>query len=331
MQPNRIINKTYIAKQSDELAKLIPAYIADDSLIEAVNIAAFLGRPLFITGDPGCGKTRLAEAIAAEWYLDKYKEFYFRWDIKSTTKAREGLYSFDNLKRLFDVQSSATNQTVLHGKSFARRGIKDLANYRSFGKLGEAFRKSTAENPAILLIDEIDKAPIDFPNDLLLELDEMKFFIPETNETIVAQQRPLLIITSNSEKEMPAAFLRRCVYHKIQFPTDQRLKEILETNKDVDTTLFEDGITVFRAIREVQEKNQQSGEKLVSTSEMIDWFLYMSSATPERKEQIKEQLEKGKIPAVQALFKKREDAKLFPNNSVEIPKKEPKQLSYGKE
>lgn len=324
MRNRKPINKTFSENPIPKYVKDLDleAYMLDkdDDLIEAVNLAAFLSRPLFLTGDPGCGKTRLAEAIAYQWYGKNFKKFYFRWDIKSTSKAKEGLYTFDNLKRLYDVQKSAHQHHLPDEETV---DTKNLKQYRKFGKLGDAFRKSTEENPAILLIDEIDKAPIDFPNDLLLELDEMKFHIQETNETIAAKQPPLVIITSNSEKEMPAAFLRRCVYCHIQFPENEKLKVILKAQDDIDEDLIDKGIDVFRALRTKQEQENKMGNKLASTSEMIDWFRYLSKiAGTGKKESILEKLKAGEIPSYQALFKKLDDIHLFPDNKVELPENE---------
>ncbi len=305
-----MLEKNYTGKALENSQNGVDAYIPEPELVKAVNLAIYLERPLFLTGDPGCGKTRLAEAIAYEWYYkehaEKFRDYFFRWDIKSSSKAREGLYTFDNLQRLYDVQ---TNQP-----------ISDNTKYVSIGKLGEALIKSTAENPTILLIDEIDKAPIDFPNDLLLELDEMKFDIWETKETKIAKHRPLVIITSNSEKEMPAAFLRRCIYHHIKFPEIEMLKSILYTHLDKELSFIEQALKVFEEVRRKQERENMMGNKLVSTSEMIDWFKYLAfvfQKDDERDKMISD-LELGIIPFPQALLKKQEDFQIFPEFKVEL-------------
>ena len=181
-------------------------YVASEELLRAANIAMVLQKPLLIKGEPGTGKTMLAEAIAQA--LDKK---LIIWNIKSTTKAQDGLYVYDVVQRLYDSQ-------------FGGEGVDDIAKYVRLGKLGEAF---TSDEQVILLIDEIDKADLEFPNDLLWELDRMEFHIPETGETVTAKHRPVVIITSNAEKELPDAFLRRCVFHYIEFPDKELMAEIV--------------------------------------------------------------------------------------------------------
>ena len=184
-------------------------YVASRELMDTVNIATALQKPLLIKGEPGTGKTMLAQAVA-----DALGKKLIIWNIKSTTKAQDGLYVYDVVQRLYDSQ-------------FGTGGVDDIARYIKLGKLGDAF---TAEEQAVLLIDEIDKADLEFPNDLLWELDQMEFYIPETQETIRAKHRPIVIITSNAEKELPDAFLRRCVFHYIAFPDQEQMEKILRVH-----------------------------------------------------------------------------------------------------
>ena len=181
-------------------------YIASDELIRSVNIAAALQKPLLVKGEPGTGKTMLAESIADSLGMD-----LFIWNIKSTTKAQDGLYVYDTVQRLYDSQ-------------FGTAGVDDISRYIKLGKLGEAFER---EDQVVLLIDEIDKADLEFPNDLLWELDQMEFYIPETGRTVKAKKRPIVIITSNAEKELPDAFLRRCIFHYIAFPNEEMMQKIV--------------------------------------------------------------------------------------------------------
>lgn len=184
-------------------------YIASDELIRSVNIAAALKKPLLIKGEPGTGKTMLAEAIARSLDME-----LLIWNIKSTTRAQDGLYVYDTVQRLYDSQ-------------FGADGVDDIARYICLGKMGEAFEK---EKQTVLLIDEIDKADLEFPNDLLWELDKMEFYIPETGKTVKAKHRPIVIITSNAEKELPDAFLRRCIFHYIAFPEQPMMEKIIKAH-----------------------------------------------------------------------------------------------------
>ncbi len=242
----------------------LDAYYPSEELKEAVELARLLRRPLLLRSAPGCGKTRLAEALAFELYDKDYKKHYFPWYIKSSTKAREGLYTFDHLKRLRDVNMEKENV--------------DLGAYRQWGKLGEAFRVSTAEKPAVVLIDEIDKADLDFPNDLLRELDEKRFSIPETGEPDVqAEYSPIIIITSNDEKELPGAFLRRCIFHYIEFPGEGLLLKIVNAKlaatfeKTLPETALKQLISRFKQLHDKMDKHA-SADLPPSTSALLDWL-----------------------------------------------------------
>ena len=223
------------------------SYVATEDLMIAVNAAVALERPLLVKGEPGTGKTVLAHEIAAA--LDRP---LIQWHVKSTTKAQQGLYEYDAVARLRDSQ-------------LGDERVHDIKNYIAQGKLWEAF---SADVKPVLLIDEIDKADIEFPNDLLLELDRMEFHVYETRETIVAKERPIVIITSNNEKELPDAFLRRCFFHYISFPDENTMRQIVQVHHpDVQKRLVSDAMNVFYGIREVPGL-----KKKPSTSELLDWI-----------------------------------------------------------
>ncbi|MBQ6663165.1 MAG: MoxR family ATPase [Firmicutes bacterium] len=222
-------------------------YLASPELMNTVNIAVALKKPLLVKGEPGTGKTMLAQAIA-----DAFGEDLLIWNIKSTTKAQEGLYTYDVVQRLYDSQ-------------FGNADVGDISRYIHPGKLGEAF---LSERRSVLLIDEIDKADLEFPNDLLWELDRMEFFIPETKERITAKHRPVTIITSNAEKELPDAFLRRCVFYYIPFPEKEELEAIVRLHlPDLEDALVQQALHAFYKLRELPDV-----EKKPSTSELIDWL-----------------------------------------------------------
>lgn len=222
-------------------------YIVSPELAEVVNVAIVLQRPLLIKGEPGTGKTLLAHSIAQS--LGKR---LIRWNIKSSTKAQEGLYIYDTVQRLNDSR-------------FGDRDIADIAQYIKLGPVGQAF---DSEEQVVLLIDEIDKADIEFPNDLLAELDEMSFIVQETGRVVSAKKRPIVIITSNAEKELPDAFLRRCIFHFIEFPGPELMTQIVNVHFDeLEQKLLKQCLTKFYWIRE-----QKNLRKKPATSELIDWI-----------------------------------------------------------
>ena len=222
-------------------------YVVTRELMNAVNVSIALKKPLLIKGEPGTGKTMLAEAIA-----DALDMELIIWGIKSTTKAQEGLYVYDTVQRLYDSQ-------------FGEGNVADISQYIKLGKLGEAF---SSDKQVVLLIDEIDKADLEFPNDLLWELDKMQFYINETKETITTKHRPIVIITSNAEKELPDAFLRRYIFHYIEFPDKEKMEEIIRVHYgDIDRNLCEKALDAFYEIRKMDEL-----QKKPSTSELLDWI-----------------------------------------------------------
>jgi len=222
-------------------------YVATEDLTVAVNAAVLLERPLLIKGEPGTGKTELAKQVASALGLE-----LIEWNIKSTTKAQQGLYEYDAVSRLRDSQ-------------LGDERVRDVGNYIRKGKLWTAFE---ADRKVVLLIDEIDKADIEFPNDLLQELDKMAFHVYETGETVAAKNRPVVIITSNNEKELPDAFLRRCFFHYISFPDQDTMRQIVKVHyPDIKEQLLTTALTQFYEIRE-----QQGLKKKPSTSEVLDWL-----------------------------------------------------------
>ncbi len=261
-------------------------YIAPRELEVAVNAAIALQRPLLVKGEPGTGKTVLAQEIARSLGYP-----LIEWHIKSTTKAQQGLYEYDAVSRLRDGQ-------------LGDERVRDVSNYIIRGKLWEAF---ASETPVVLLIDEVDKADIEFPNDLLLELDRMQFHVYETKETIVARNRPIVIITSNNEKELPDAFLRRCFFHFIRFPDRETMERILEAHyPNLRADLAREALNVFFQMREVNEL-----KKKPATSELLDWLkLLMIEDMPA--EALRSTDAKVAIPPLYgALLKNEQDVHLF--------------------
>jgi MoxR-like ATPase len=255
-------------------------YVATPDLLAAVNAALVLERPLLVKGEPGTGKTVLAEEVARSLGRP-----LFQWHVKSTTKAHQGLYEYDAVARLRDSQLGDDR-------------VHDVRNYIRKGKLWEAF---LAEGGAVLLIDEVDKADIEFPNDLLLELDRMEFHVYETGETVRAQKRPLVIITSNNEKELPDAFLRRCFFHYIRFPDRDTMAQIVRVHfPSIEADLLREALGLFFGLREVPGLRKKP-----STSELLDWIklLAREGVSPETLAKVGESLP----PLAGALLKSEQD------------------------
>lgn len=261
-------------------------YIATPDLMLAVNAAVTLQRPLLLKGEPGTGKTLLAEEVACS-----LQRPLFQWHIKSTTKAQQGLYEYDAVSRLRDSQLGDAR-------------VHDIANYIVPGRVWDAFM---SDAPAVLLIDEIDKADIEFPNDLLRELDQMEFYVYETQQTIKAKHRPLIVITSNNEKELPDAFLRRCFFHYIQFPDRETLAAIVKVHyPNIGAQLLQQALEIFFALRELP-----SIKKKPSTSEFLDWLklLLAENILPQ---DLQRPLAEGELPPLTgALLKNEQDLTLL--------------------
>lgn len=259
-------------------------YIVSDELRLAVNAAITLEKPLLIKGEPGTGKTQLAEELAKA--LDTE---LIQWHIKSTTKAQQGLYEYDAVSRLRDSQ-------------LGDERVHNIGNYIVKGKMWQAF---DATKRPILLIDEIDKADIEFPNDLLQELDKMEFFVYETQQQVVAKQRPIVIITSNNEKELPDAFLRRCFFHYIQFPTREEMKKIIDVHHpDVKANLLREALEVFFDLRDLNGL-----KKKPSTSELIDWLKLLIA--DDVSQQVLLDKDSSIVPMFGALLKNEQDVQLL--------------------
>ncbi|MCQ8880003.1 MoxR family ATPase [Pseudoalteromonas shioyasakiensis] len=265
-------------------------YIASNSLKQAVNAAILLEKPLLIKGEPGTGKTMLAEELAKS--LDTT---LIQWHIKSTTKAQQGLYEYDAVSRLRDSQ-------------LGDERVHDIGNYIVKGKLWQAFTYGEDNNKRpVLLIDEIDKADIEFPNDLLLELDKMEFHVYETGERVIAKQRPIVIITSNNEKELPDAFLRRCFFHYIDFPSSDEMQQIVDVHHpDVKQDLVRQALEVFFGLREVN-----GIKKKPSTSELLDWLKLLMAEDIDAKTLHDKTQRGGLMPMFGALLKNEQDISLI--------------------
>ena len=262
-------------------------YVVSSDLLRIVNIAMALEKPLLIKGEPGTGKTQLAQAIS-----DALGKKLIIWNIKSTTKAQDGLYVYDTVQRLYDSQ-------------FGGEGVDDIKKYIKLGKLGEAF---AADEQVILLIDEIDKADLEFPNDLLWELDRMELHIPETGRTVKAKHRPVVIITSNAEKELPDAFLRRCIFHYISFPNQAMMTDIVHAHYDnIEDHLLEMAMRAFYRVRDLP-----TVAKKPSTSELLDWLqaLRLGGVDPEKIEE--------ELPYAGILLKKTEDLTAVKNAKTRV-------------
>ena len=270
-------------------------YVISDSLKNAVNVSIVLQRPLLVRGEPGTGKTLLSHSISSS--LGKE---LIRWNIKSTTKASEGLYMYDTVQRLNDSR-------------FGGKDVADIKHYIKLGKLGQAF---TAPVQVVLLIDEVDKADLEFPNDLLNELDEMSFYIPETDETISAVHRPVVIITSNNEKELPDAFLRRCIFHYIEFPDPALMEEIVKVHfPNIKSNLLKDALETFYSLRKVDDLRKKP-----STSELIDWIQALMASGLDGK------IKDGEIPFLGTLIKKENDLDYYVTHFI---RKKPQARGYN--
>jgi MoxR-like ATPase len=306
MQPTRINLPPYTANSVNPKKKRQyyrpgageepPRYVAPDQLTEAVNLAMHLGRPLLLEGEPGCGKSSLARHVA--WAVDAP---YFEWYVKSTETARGGLYTFDSVGRLRDGQLRDADLK-------AKKRFANIDSYIKLGPLGAAF--ASVDRAAVVLIDEIDKADPDLPNDLLLELDRMSYVIPEKDPTtpVPAKERPLVLITSNRENPLPRAFLRRCLYHYIEFPNNEELKSILDVHGlKLDDAFIDAAIGRFVRLREDMRERQPRAEKVPDVAELLDWLRALGWKQITKSDQ----LPADRLPASHALLKTWADKRDF--------------------
>ncbi|MDT9271709.1 MoxR family ATPase [Limnospira sp. PMC 1306.21] len=312
MSNQHYTGKKHPPKDHKENGQRVYPYLPSDELVEAVNLAITLQRPLLLQGEPGCGKTKLAQAVAYELELP-----YLCWTIKSTSRAQDGLYTYNNLARLRDSQLLGLGQ-ITDPEEIRR--VKDPKTYVELGKLGEAF---LSDKPTVLLIDEIDKADIDFPNDLLLELDEKRFSIPETKKEKTARHSPIIFITSNQERDLPDAFLRRCLFHYIEFPKKERLIEIImarvfgvtqdkSTIPENENELIEAAVDKFQELRGFLREEKGERGKNISTSELIDWFEVLRQYPHD---EVLKKLQGRLLPYLGVLLKTWDDHRLYLSKS----------------
>ena len=316
------------SQNTDFIKRGLYPYLPSEELVKAVNLAIYLERPLLLQGEPGCGKTLLARAIAYEFEqrfqnsLEDENYPYFPWNIKSTTRAKEGLYTYDAVGRLRDAQLVGTDSYKEYLKEEETKQLfkrlKNPYSYITWGALGNAFREEN--HRPIVLIDEIDKADIDFPNDLLQELDQQCFQITETGESIEAKQPPIVIITSNEEKELPDAFLRRCIFYYIEFPSKDDLINIVNAHfpDSLEQDLLKEAVDKFLDLRDTGS-SRRDGKK-ASTSELLDWIRWLKRY-PQKAWEIIKNLPKNK-PLLGALLKTKEDLETYQNNYQEEEEEE---------
>ncbi len=290
--------------------KIYP-YDAGDELIEVVNLAIELGMPLLLEGEPGCGKSRLAHALVYEfnYHRENNPIKYYEWIVQSTSKAEDSLYQYDYIGRLQAAQiSGILSKKEIEESSSEPKNPATSKDWVDLQPLGKAFKQSQdKQEQSVVLIDEIDKADRDFPNDLLLAIESRRFFIKETGDLIQANDQafPLIIITSNQEKNLPNAFLRRCIYHYIELPNQERLRKILtERFTDAEQEVIIKAVDRFLEVRTSQDETKSEGEKKVSTSELIAWFKSLLKYKPE---EIIAKLKEDKLPHASVLLKSRTD------------------------